>query len=112
MKKLLLLLFVPLCFISLTACKSNNGINDADTPYFTGKVIEAYDKYSLIKVTDTGNGNFETGTTVQIHTNISDCPSFDIGDYLTIYFDGKVAYSYPPQIPNVIKISKPDNVNS
>ena len=112
MRKLLLLIFVFLCFTSITACKSNNGTTDADTPYFTGKVIELYDKNCFIEVTDTGNGNFETGTTVQVHTNISGCPSFDIGDYLTIYFDGKVAYSYPPQLTNVIKISKLDAINS
>ena len=111
MRKLLLLLFIPICFITLVACQANNGINNSDNPYFTGKVTEIYNESCLVEVTNTGNGNFEIGNTVQIHTRISNCPSFDAGDYLIITFDGKVAYSYPPQIPNVLSISKVENTD-
>ena len=106
MKKLLATTFIIMCLLTLIACNSNEEGQDILNPYFTGKVIEIQENRCLVEVTDTGNGNFTIDDKVVVNTDIKDCPQFDIGDYLTISFDGKVALSYPPQVLRVFKISK------
>ena len=77
--------------------------------YFTGKVLEVYEKGCLLEVTDIGNGNFWIGNKVMVHTDISNSPAYDVGDFLRISFDGKVAESYPPQVTTVFIVSKTDS---
>ena len=105
MKKLLAIMFIIVCLFTLIACNSDDE-QDILNPYFTGKVIEIYEKRCLVEVTDTGNGNFTIGDKVVVNTDIKNRPQFDIGDYITISFDGKVALSYPPQVLRVFQISK------
>lgn len=104
MKRLFMLALLLL--LTLSACKSPISQPPENTPYFTGKVIEKYADSCLLEVTDTGNGHLAVGQQVVVATGISDCPPFSIGDYLTIYFDGKIAQSFPPQIFNVLAIQK------
>ena len=114
MKRFLSMLLVLSCFCMLVACNSNNKDVPKDdgrdilNPYFTGKVIEVYENGCLLEVTDIGNGHFTIGDKVQVNTNISTCPKYDVGDFLRISFDGKVAESYPPQITKVFIVSKID----
>lgn len=116
MKKTLVIFLTLACLVTLVACNSNdNGgsISNDDgrdilNPYFTGEVIEVYEKGCLLEVTDIGNGNFGIGDKVQVNTDISTCPEYDVGDFLRISFDGKVAESYPPQITKVFIVSKID----
>ncbi len=82
---------------------------DVLNPYFTGKVREINEKGFLVEVTDTGNGNFAVGETVQVNTDLSNCPKYEIGDYLKISFDGKVALSLPPQVTSVYSICEADS---
>ena len=84
----------------------NDGILDTEKPYFMGKVLEKYDDRCLLEITDTGNGHFTVGDKVIVNTNIKNCPQFDVGDYLRISFDGKMALSYPPQVLTVYSIIK------
>lgn len=67
-------------------------------PYFTGTVTEKFDGGCLVKVTDIGNGNFAVGQDVEVHTDVPGCPDYQVGDSLTISFDGKVTCSLPPQV--------------
>lgn len=82
--------------------------DDAQTPYFVGKVLETNEKGFLALVTDTGNGSFAVGETVQVNTDLLETVSYDIGDCFRISFDGKVALSYPPQVMSVTEICKTD----
>ena len=74
MKKTLAIFLTLACLITLVACNSNdNGgsISNDDgrdilNPYFTGEVIEVYEKGCLLEVTDIGNGNFGIGDKVQV----------------------------------------------
>ena len=108
MKRILTLMISLIMVFSLVACNSNDEGKDILNPYFTGKVVEIYDKSCLIEVTDIGNGHFAVGDKVVVSTDITNCPIYSVGDYLTISFDGKVAESYPPQILKVFMISKAD----
>ena len=112
MKKHIFIIMIILCLAVMAACTSDDNGKDILNPYFTGEVIEKYEKSCLLKVTDIGNGNFAIGDEVVVTTDISSCPDFEVGDYLTISFDGKVAESYPPQILKVYIISKSEKPQS
>ena len=114
MKRAFILILALLCALSLVACSKDKGDgveNDVgDEPltdyYFTGRVLEIYETRCLLEVTDTGNGNFTVGDTIIVNTSIENCPKYDIGDSLTVVFDGKVALSYPAQVLAVYRIIK------
>lgn len=108
MKKLWIIFIGIICLFILSACGGKKEENDILNPYFTGKVVEVYEKSCLVEVTDIGNGNFFVGEKVVVHTDNDNCPNYDLGDSLTISFDGKVALSYPPQIFNVSIVHKTD----
>lgn len=109
MKRIFALIFVIVCTLGLVACADNNTPIDGSRPYFTGKVVEKYETTCLVEVTNIGNGNFFVGERLIVNTNIENRPDYELGDYLTIVFDGKVALSYPGQILNVYQISKTDS---
>ena len=114
MKRFILTILILSFLCMLVACNSNakdvskDDGRDILNPYFTGKVIEIYEKGCLLEVTDIGNGHFTIGDKVQVNTNISTCPEYYVGDFLRISFDGKIAESYPPQINKVFIVSKMD----
>ena len=115
MKRAFILILALLCALSLIACSKDRG-GKGDTNgagdealgdyYFSGKVIEIYETRCLLEVTDTGNGNFTVGDSIVVNTSIENCPKYDIGDTLTVVFDGKVALSYPAQVLSVYRIIK------
>lgn len=99
------MLFVAFsCILALAACTAAR----ADSPYFTGKVLEKSENRCLVEVTDTGNGNFFVGEILSVNTAISNRPDFEVGDFITVVFDGKVALSYPAQVLSVHEIRKTD----
>lgn len=112
MKRIFALFLIMISIFGLVACNSNGEGKDILNPYFTGKVLEIYDKSCLVEVSDIGNGHLSVGEEVVVSTDISNCPEFAVGDYLTISFDGKVAESYPPQILKVYLISKADGIEN
>lgn len=111
MKKTLALILASICLFMLVACNNNEQEqNNAQPAFFVGKVIEIYDSACLVEVTDDGNyGKLAVGTTVEVTTNIENCPEYGIGDYLRVKFDGTVAESYPPQIKHVLGVDKIDS---
>ena len=109
MKRLCALIFAVICILSMASCATKNEATGLHNPYFTGKVIERYETSCLLEVTDTGNGNFFVGERLIVTTNIKNCPAYEVGDHLTVVFDGKVALSYPGQVLNVFQILKTDS---
>ena len=105
MKRFIFAILILTCIGALVACNSGDDMN----PYFTGKVIEVYEKGCLLEVTDVGNGHFAVGGKVRVNTNILTCPEYGVGDFLRISFDGKVAESYPPQVTRVFSVTKTDS---
>lgn len=102
MKRLLALVVAAIFMAALASCSSVQ----ADSPYFTGKVLEKYENRCLMEVTDIGNGNFFVGETLIVNTDIAGADPYEAGDLLTITFDGKVALSYPAQVLNVFEVRK------
>ncbi len=116
MKKIIPLIFALICLVTLIACDTNgdeSSQNNAQPAYFVGEVIEIYDAGCLVEVTDEGNyGGLKVGATVQITTDVENCPEYGIGNHLRVTFDGNVAESYPPQILHVISIEKTDHTGN
>lgn len=116
MKKLIALGLTLICLFCFVACDINSteqSQNNAQPAYFVGKVIEIYELGCFVEVTNEGNyGKLPLGTTVQITTNIKNCPEYVVGDHLKVTFDGTVAESYPPQILHVLTIQKTDSAGN
>ena len=115
MRRLIAMLLLIACILSLAACRADeltdpDVTEDVTNPYFYCKVmeIEVEGKRCLVEVTDTGNGNFVMGERLIVNTDILGCPSYAVGDHLRVSFDGKVALSYPAQVLSVYQIVKID----
>ena len=110
MKKTAALFLCLVCLLSLFACRADLDAGDEGqdilNPYFTGRVIEAYENGCLLEVTDAGNTQLTVGERAHVNTDVLNCPAYGAGDYLTVSFDGVVAESYPLQILNVYIVSK------
>ena len=109
MKKIVTLLLSLVCLIALVAC---NPKADEERVYFVGKVIEVYDGRCLLEVTNNGNQGIASGDVVVVNTDIENCPTYAVGDFLRIEFDGTMALSYPPQILRVYAIAKTDAIGN
>ena len=106
MKKLgILALCAILLFASLTACTNTKSEGSAIiASHFSGKITEVRDSAYLLEVTDVGNGQFGMGNPVIVL--VYETPTYQVGDVLTVEFDGTIAKSYPPQITNATAIHK------
>ena len=107
MKRLISILLIIISLITFMGCDLVGKPNiDENTPYFTGKVIEIEQDRCLLEITDEGNQYLAKGTTVYVNTGLKDCPTFVVGDHLTVTFSGAVATSLPPIAFSVYKIQK------
>jgi hypothetical protein len=109
MKKIISVFLLLASLFLLTGCNSHSTTEGEDTPYFIGKVTVEYKDSCLVEVVSSGNGNFSQGTEVEVSTTVSGAPKIKVGDYIKICFDGKVAYSLPPKVLNVLSIIKIKN---
>ena len=109
MKKFIAVFLTIVCLATLVACSTND---DKGQPYFVGKVIEVYEDSCLLEVTNNGNQHLASGDVVVVNTDIDNCPTYAIGDFLRIEFDGTMAESYPPQILKVSSIDKTDGIGN
>ena len=78
---------------------------------FAAKVIEVKDKHLLVEVTDSGNSALQSGTKVDVSTNVTSadgCPSVEAGDHVSVVFNGEVMEKNPPALGTVFHIYKTD----
>ena len=123
MKRITALALLLVCLLLVVSCAENQNSNTNDgvgedmnaveheaitQPFFSGKVLEVYEGRALIEVTNGGNQEIPVGEKYVVNTNIEGCPEYEVGDYLRVIFDGKVALSYPGQILSVYEIQKID----
>ena len=85
---------------------------DRTKPYFTGEVTKKSEGGCLLAVTDVGNGNYGLGNEVFVHIPSEGFPAYEVGDFLTVSFDGKMALSLPPQVTNVYAIYHTDSTGN
>ena len=80
--------------------------NVVNEPNFTGIVTETYDNTILVKVNDGEDVlNSSDLMVVSLDVQLKDSmTTFNIGDEVTVYFDGTIAESYPAQINKVYAI--------
>ena len=93
-------LFILTCVLVCAGC-GNRSMNSiiANEPNITGIVKESGEKSILIK---NDNGEYWVSLNVQ---NKDSMTHFRIGDEVVVYFDGRVAETYPMQINNVYAIT-------
>lgn len=108
MKKIISVFLLLASLFLLAGCNSHSTTEWENTPYFIGKVTEEYKGSCLVEVVSSGNGSFSQGTEVEVSTIVSGAPKINVGDYIKICFDGKVAYSLPPKVLNVYSITVTD----
>ena len=81
MKKLIVLVLVLVCVLSLAGC------NQKTQYYFSAKVVEVYEAYLLLEVFDTGNSNLSEGAKIEVSTDTvsaDGCPEFVVGEYARV----------------------------
>ena len=108
MKKCLALLLILVLMATLVAC----GYKGHQLPYFAGKVIEKHENVCLMEVTHTGYGHLSVGDEVEVNTSINNCPNYEVGDFLKVFFEAPMTDSNPPQILNVFAIEKSDSTGN
>ena len=110
MRKWIILVFALICVLGLCACNSKKDVIFDDTEvFFVGKVVEVYDNYLLVEVTDKGNSSFSVGTSVEVSTNVTSadgCPNIITGEYIRIGYNGVVLEKIPPVLGEVFRIDK------
>ena len=93
--------------ILLTGCSKTVNINNiAKQPNFKGVVTKIEDHSILVKVNENeeemrSSNLMWASLDVELEESMTD---FNIGDEVQIYYDGKIALSYPAQIHNVYAI--------
>ena len=102
MKKILALLLTLISLVTLVAC----GKEGHRLPYLSGEVIEKYENACLIEVTETGYGQLAIGDKVEVNTSIKDCPNYEVGDSLKVFFEAPITEGNPPQILHVFAIER------
>lgn len=104
------LLLIILLFV-LAGCSKVNIDNVFQEPNFGGTIEEAYGNSVLIKVND-GDSNIDNQY-VKVSLDLKlkgSLKEFKPGDKVRVYYDGKVAESYPLQVNNAytIMLSNPN----
>ena len=96
MKKWLALIFAFLCFSGCSK-SMNHIINNA--PSITGIVTDTSEQTILIENKD---GEYFVSRSAENKNGMTD---FNVGDEVIVYYDGKIAESYPMQIHTVYVIT-------
>ena len=94
MKKYLLIVLSVLCVLGLIGCnkKSLNYII-SNEPSITGNIKEVYENSILIE-----NESGEYVVSLNVENSDGIYSPIQVGDEVTVYYDGNIAESYPMQI--------------
>lgn len=100
MKKYLLIVLSVLCVLGMVGCnkKSLNHII-SNEPSITGIIKEANANYVLIE-----NESGEYVVSLKVENSDGIYSPIQVGDEVTVYYDGNIAESYPMQINKVYAV--------
>lgn len=106
MKRSIALVLILICALGLVGC--NNRSMDyikANEPSVTGIVEEVYDNYMIISLeTD----SYPSGASCEVSLAVENKDSYtsvSVGDEVVVYYNGKIAETYPLQINTVYAIT-------
>lgn len=106
MKRSIALVLILICALGLVGC--NNRSMDyiiANEPSVTGIVEEVYDNYMILYLeTD----SYPSGASCEVSLDVENKDSYtnvSVGDEVVVYYNGKIAESYPLQINTVYAIT-------
>ncbi|MGI6176050.1 MAG: DUF3221 domain-containing protein [Christensenellales bacterium] len=93
--------------ILLAGCTKTRTMNDIlDEPNFAGTVIEVHTQSILIRVHE-GEDALHSSDLMSVSLDVElkdSMQHFNIGDEVRVYYDGRIAESYPAQIHTVYAI--------
>lgn len=99
MKKCIITLFMVISVLMSAACRRDLNYIIDNEPNITGVVKEISDNDVLI---ENENGEYFVSLDVEYSDSMT---HFNVGDEVTVYYDGNVAESYPMQISTVYAIT-------
>ena len=105
MRRWIALFLIIVCVFGLTGC-GNRSLNSVikHEAYVTGVIREVYDSYILIYIENDGYPN---GAECEVPLDVEYKDSmthFDVGDVVTVYYDGGFMETYPLRIGHVYAI--------
>ena len=100
MKKYLLIILSVICVLGLVGC-NNKSLNYiiSNEPSITGIIKETNEKSILIE-----NESGEYVVSLNVENSDGIYSPIQIGDEVTVYYDGNIAESYPMQINKVYAV--------
>ena len=105
MKKLTAILLVFACLLTMTGCRKrslNYIIQHED--HITGVVREVHESYILIYIENSGYP-YGADCTVSLDVEYEDSMTqFQVGDVVTVYYEGGIMETYPLQVGHVYAI--------
>ena len=105
MKKLVAILLVLACLLTMAGCRKrslNYIIQHED--HITGVVREVHERYILIYIENSGYP-YGADCTVPLDVEYADSMThFNVGDVVTVYYEGGIMESYPLQVGHVYAI--------
>lgn len=117
MKKYISLFLILTLIFSFTACQINNkandteknpGIENQEKTIFKAEIIEIYDNDVIVK--PEGNSNIaKSSDKISISKEIFKENEVEIGDMVSIEFNGIILESYPAQLGQVFSVELLDN---
>ena len=107
MKKLIALMLVLVCVISLVACDNKSGKDFdkvEDKHQFEATILEIYEGSFLVKPAD-GTTELNSSDKIVASTQNADKSiEWKVGDLVLITYSGEILESYPAQLHQVYKI--------
>ncbi len=102
MKRLLSVLLVFFCMITLSGCK-----NEAGQVYFNARVLEVNEGFVFVRCSEAFNSGISVGEELPVTTDVvadKGVPEMKVGDNVRVVFNGDIMESDPLQLGTVFAI--------
>ncbi len=107
MKKMIALVLVMFCLLSLAACDNESGkdFDEAETYSFHAKVLEVHDSYLLVEpLADSNESKSADKIQVSLKDKTTSWPMPVVDELINIVYDGSIMETYPAQLGKVYRI--------
>lgn len=110
MKRLLSLLFVLVCMMTLFGCGKEPGeglVDEKGQAYFNAIVLESNEGSVKVKCTEAFDSGISVDEEFSVSTNViasKGAPEMTVGDKIRVVFNGEIMESYPLKLGTVFAI--------